>query len=259
MKDNQQLSLFGNPFQSLINDNTRDDEWVNATKWCQHYNKNWYEFSRSKETKAFIRSLQKRLKQSQVNSGNGSKVTTGKIAVVNSINKGRAGSETWVHPLVAIKLAEWLDPEFDVYVKETFKAYLDGDIRIADSVISRNNNPDDLKWLQKRLDGKIARRGFTDELQKHGVTGEGYAMNTDAIYTGLFGKTAKQIKEEKGVKKGELTRDHMDLLELSAVSLAEIAAIKRIEKENAFGNKQTTHQSAITSIKIKQALSELLD
>jgi len=45
----------------------------------------------------------------------------------------------------------------------------------------------------------------------------------------------------------------------TAVSLAEIAAIKRIEKENAFGNKQTTHQSAITSIKIKQALSELLD
>lgn len=245
MKDNQQLSLFGNPFQSLINDNTRDDEWVNATKWCQHYNKDWYEFSRSKETKAFIKAIEQKF-------GNGNFPVS---------KKERNGKQwiMWIHPLLAIKLAEWLDPEFDVYVKETFKAYLDGDIRIADSVISRNNNPDDLKWLQKRLDGKIARRGFTDELQKHGVTGEGYAMNTDAIYSGLFGKTAKQIKEEKGVKKGELTRDHMDLLELSAVSLAEIAAIKRIEKENAFGNKQTTHQSAITSIKIKQALSELLD
>lgn len=160
MKDNQQLSLFGNPFQSLINDNTRDDEWVNVTKWCDHFGKKWAQIAKQTEFIRYMEALSNKL------FGHSDKKSLYKVT-------GKP-KQVWAHPLIAIKLAEWLSPEFEVYVKETFKAYLDGDIRIADSVISRNNNPDDLKWLQKRLDGKIARRGFTDELQKHGVIGEGY-------------------------------------------------------------------------------------
>jgi hypothetical protein len=255
-----QLDLFGNPLESLINDNIRPcDNWINATKWCQHYNKDWYEFSRSKETKAFIRSLQKRLKQSQVNSGNGSKVTTGKIAVVNSINKGRAGSETWVHPLLAIKLAEWLSPDFDIYVKETFKRFLDNDITLADEIIQRSQSDDELKWIQARVEGKIARKSFTDELKKRGVTGVGYAMNTDAIYTGLFGKTAKQIKEERQIEHKDTTRDDMSFFELSAVRFAEANAVKRMEKHGSTGNKPTTIDSAITAQILKEAMDKILE
>lgn len=95
-----QLNLFDNELQVLITINTRtDDQWVNATRWCEHFDKTWYEFARSKETKSFLKALKTMQR------------TNGKSPFVKSINKGRAGSETWVHPLVAIKLAEWLSSE----------------------------------------------------------------------------------------------------------------------------------------------------
>jgi len=131
-----QLNLFSSDLQVLVLNNTRtDDNWVNATKWCEHFGKEWYEFSRAKETKAFLEILKEKPEF-----GNG----------YNTVSKKRNGKrwETWVHPLVAIKLAEWLSPEFDLYVKETFKRFLDNDPELITEMIGRTKDKKALKKIK---------------------------------------------------------------------------------------------------------------
>lgn len=248
MTDNIQYSIFDGPLQVLVNENTRSDDWVNATKWCQYFGKEWNDISKQPSFKQFITTLVKTLFQG----------TTDKKSVVNSVNKGRAGSETWVHPLVAIKLAEWLSPEFDVFVKQTFKRYLEADITLADDILQRNKSEKDIKWLHQRAEGKIARRAFTDGLKEHGVTKEGYAMNTNAIYTSLFGMTAQELKESRQVPQKDTARDDMSLLELAAVNLAELSALERIKRTGANGNRPTSEQSRIASSRVKDAIADVM-
>lgn len=241
-----QLDLFGNQLESLINDNIRlDDNWINATKWCQYYNKQWAQVIKQPNFNRYMKALcEKFFGHSDIKS---LYQVTGKP------------KQVWTHPLVAIKLAEELNPDFDIYVKETFKRFLDNDITLADEIIQRSQSDDELKWIQARVEGKIARKSFTDELKKRGVTGVGYAMNTDAIYTGLFGKTAKQIKEERQIEHKDTTRDDMSFFELSAVRFAEANAVKRMEKHGSTGNKPTTIDSAITAQILKEAMDKILE
>jgi hypothetical protein len=51
------------------------------------------------------------------------------------------------------------------------------------------------KWLEARQLGKIARKVYTDLLQSQGCENYDYANWTDYVYMGLFGATAKAMKE----------------------------------------------------------------
>lgn len=51
-----------------------------------------------------------------------------KIPSIKTGATGRYASGTYIHPVLAIALAEWLSPEFSVYVKQTFIRFLEGDI-----------------------------------------------------------------------------------------------------------------------------------
>lgn len=88
------------------------------------------------------------------------------------------------------------------------------------------------KWIRERLDGKVARHKLTDTLQQHGVMGKGFAICTDALNQGLFGKTAKELKAERGVLS---TRDGMDDLELSGLNFAERISERKIKQQNLQG------------------------
>lgn len=239
---NIQTNLFSDPLQVLVTENTRNDDWVNATKWCGYFGKRFNNFTRLKETKFFIENMLSKTGYSHLSN------------LIETVS----GKDTFVHPLIAIKLAEWLSPDFDLFVKETFKRYLDGDITLADDIIQRSKSEKELEWLQQRLKGKITRKAFTNKLKNHGVTGIGYAMNTNAIYEPLFGKTAKEIKEEKGISQKETARDEMTDLELSALDLAEKVAMARIKKQNVTGNKGTAYQSRIASSNIKEAIKDVI-
>lgn len=244
MTDNIQYSIFDGPLQALVNENTRSDDWVNATKWCQYFGKEWNDISKQPSFQRFLESLCTSL------FGHTDKKSVYKVS-------GKP-KQVWVHPLVAIKLAEWLSPEFDVFVKQTFKRYLEADITLADDILQRNKSEKDIKWLHQRAEGKIARRAFTDGLKEHGVTKEGYAMNTNAIYTSLFGMTAQELKESRQVPQKDTARDDMSLLELAAVNLAELSALERIKRTGANGNRPTSEQSRIASSRVKDAIADVM-
>ena len=86
-------------------------------------------------------------------------------------------------------------------------------------------------WINQRLKSIEIRKELTDEWKKHGLKeGIQFATLTDVIYKTWAGKTAKEYKEFKGLKKENL-RDNMTNKELVLNMLAELST-KEISETN---------------------------
>lgn len=82
----------------------------------------------------------------------------------------------------------------------------------------------DESWINARLQSIQFRKELTDEWQRTGVKeGQEYAILTNIMTQGWSGKTVKQYKQFKGLKKQNL-RDNMTSLELALNILAETSA-----------------------------------
>jgi len=78
-------------------------------------------------------------------------------------------------------------------------------------------------WINQRLKSIEIRKELTDEWKKHGLQeGVQFASLTDIIYKTWSGKTAKEYKQFKGLKKENL-RDNMTNKELVINMLAELS------------------------------------
>ena len=79
-------------------------------------------------------------------------------------------------------------------------------------------------WINQRLKSIEIRKDLTDQWDMHGVQeGQEYATLTDIIYQAWAGKTAREYKKFKGLKKENL-RDNMTNEELVLNMLAELSA-----------------------------------
>jgi hypothetical protein len=86
------------------------------------------------------------------------------------------------------------------------------------------------EWINQRLKSIEVRKELTDEWDERGVKkGQEYATLTDIITQVWSGKTVKNYKQHKGLKKENL-RDNMTNLELVLNMLAE-ATTTEISKE----------------------------
>jgi len=86
------------------------------------------------------------------------------------------------------------------------------------------------EWINQRLKSIEVRKELTDEWQDRGVKkGQEYAILTDEITKAWTGKSVKEYKRLKGLKKQNL-RDNMSNLELVLNMLAE-ASITEISKK----------------------------
>ena len=87
-------------------------------------------------------------------------------------------------------------------------------------------------WINQRLKSIEIRKDLTDEWKKHGLKeGVQFATLTDIIYKTWAGKSAKEYKEYKGLKKGNL-RDNMTNKELVLNMLAELSTKEISESSN---------------------------
>ena len=93
------------------------DGYINATLLCQRAEKRFHDYSRSKQTIAFIDELS-------------SKAGIPVLDLVQTIKGGnnRLALGTWVHPKVAINLAQWLSPAFAVQVSDWIFEWMSGDM-----------------------------------------------------------------------------------------------------------------------------------
>ena len=93
-------------------------------------------------------------------------------------------------------------------------------------------------WINQRLKSIEIRKDLTDEWKNHGLKeGVQFATLTDIIYKTWAGKTAKEYKEFKGLKKENL-RDNMTNQELVLNMLAELSTtdISKARNPQTFDN-----------------------
>ena len=119
----------------------------------------------------------------------------------------------WMAEVAARRIDQMQDPELDFD-----QAYAD---------YRRLGYSD--KWINQRLRSIEVRKELTDEWDRAGVKeGQQYASLTDIITQGWSGKTTRQYKQFKGLRKENL-RDNMTNLELALNTLAE-ASVTEISK-----------------------------
>lgn len=82
------------------------DGYINATALCQSIGRNFSDYRRTKLANDFIQELSSQLR-----------LTEGQL--IHSISGGHPKLQgTWVHPQLAINLAQWLSPKFAVKVSQ---------------------------------------------------------------------------------------------------------------------------------------------
>ena len=121
----------------------------------------------------------------------------------------------WMAQVAKERLDEMQDPELTI--NRAMKEY---------KALGYSDN-----WINQRLKSIEIRKELTDEWKKHGLQeGVQFATLTDIIYKTWAGKTAKEYKEFKGLKKENL-RDNMTNKELVLNMLAELST-KEISESN---------------------------
>ena len=133
---------------------------------------------------------------------------------------GRYGG-TYAHSDIAFEFASWISPEFKLYI---IKDYQRLKTQEADKLSSG--------WDSKRELSKINYRIHTDAIKEFLISPEltsqeinyKYASEADMLNMALFGKTAKQWRDETGNKK-ENMRDY--------ASVEQLIILVNIESMNA--------------------------
>lgn len=122
---------------------------------------------------------------------------------------GRYGG-TYAHSDIAFEFASWISPEFKLYIIKDYQ-------RIKKEESKRL----EIGWDTKRELSKINYRIHTDAIKEFLITpeltkqeiGYKYATEADILNMALFGKTAKQWREETG-RRNENMRDYATVEQL---------------------------------------------
>lgn len=121
-----------------------------------------------------------------------------RMEAIGIISKAGRYGGTYAHPDIAFEFASWISPEFKLYViKDYQRLKLDESKRL------------EIGWDTKRELSKINYRIHTDAIKEFLITpeltrqeaGYKYATEADILNMALFGKTAKQWRNETGNKK----------------------------------------------------------
>ena len=117
---------------------------------------------------------------------------------------------TYAHSDIALSFASWISPEFQLYIMKDYR-------RLKTDENSRLS----LNWNLNREIAKLNYRIHTDAIKDHLIPPEltpeqisyKYANEADMLNVVLFGKTAKQWREENPGNKGNI-RDEAELNQL---------------------------------------------
>lgn len=91
---------------------------VNATEMAKIFGKKVENFTRSEQTESFIRACLKNANSRFISVPN-------RLDLIDSRKK----SGTWMHRILALKFAAWLDPDFELWVYHTIDEFMYGAYR----------------------------------------------------------------------------------------------------------------------------------
>lgn len=143
--------------------------------------------------------------------------TTGIFRIIQAIPSPKAEPfKQWLAKVGTERLEQLQDPELSI--KQALEDY------------RRLGYSDD--WINQRLKSIEIRKDLTDQWKEHKIEeGIQYAALTDIIYQAWAGKTTKEYKKFKGLKKENL-RDNMTNEELVLNMLAELPATSITKAKN---------------------------
>jgi hypothetical protein len=131
----------------------------------------------------------------------------------------------WMAQVAATRLEQMQDPE----------------LSISQAVNDYRRLGYSEQWINQRIKSIEVRKELTDEWKRGGVEeGRQFASLTDIITREWSGKTTKQYKHHKGLKKESL-RDNMTNLELALNTLAEASTTEISKERNPNGFIQNAH------------------
>ena len=168
--------------------------------------------------------------------------TEGIFRLIQSIPSPKAEPfKMWMAQVAKERLDEIQDPELGIHrALAEYKA------------LGYSDN-----WINQRLKSIEIRKDLTDEWKNHGLKeGVQFATLTDIIYKTWAGKTAKQYKEYKGLKKENL-RDNMTNQELVLNMLAEMATTdisKARNPQNFTEHADTAHRGGSIAKEAREKL-----
>ena len=156
---------------------------------------------------------------------------------------GRYGG-TYAHSDIAMSFATWISPEFQLYIMKDYR-------RLKTDENSRLS----LNWNLNREISKLNYRIHTDAIKENLIPPEltlaqvayTYANEADMLNVVLFGKTAKQWKDENPTVKGNM-RD--------VATLNQLLVLANLESYNAVlinqGKKQKERMELLRQLAIQQ-------
>ena len=132
-------------------------------------------------------------------------------AISLTAKAGRYGG-TYAHKDIAFEFAMWISPEFKIYIVKEFQRL-------------KSDEQKQLGWSAKRELAKINYRIHTDAIKNNLIPEQlsakqisiVYADEADVLNMALFGKTAKQWRDENPDLKGNI-RDYANMNELICLS-----------------------------------------
>ncbi len=156
---------------------------------------------------------------------------------------GRYGG-TYAHSDIAMSFATWISPEFQLYIMKDYR-------RLKTDENSRLS----LNWNLNREISKLNYRIHTDAIKENLIPPEltpaqvayTYANEADMLNVVLFGKTAKQWKDENPTVKGNM-RD--------VATLNQLLVLANLESYNAVlinqGKKQKERMELLRQLAVQQ-------
>lgn len=158
---------------------------------------------------------------------------------------GRYGGGIFAHTDIALEFASWLSPEFKLYIIKDYK-------RLKSDETSRLS----LNWNLNRELSKLNYRIHTDAIKENLIIPKltpaqksfVYADEADLLNVALFGKTAKEWRNENPKKKGNI-RDY--------ASISQLLVLANLESYNAILIEQKTEQGDRLELLRKTAENQL--
>ena len=174
---------------------------------------------------------------------------TGAVGIVSKA--GRYGG-TYAHSDIAMSFATWISPEFQLYIMKDYR-------RLKTDENSRLS----LNWNLNREISKLNYRIHTDAIKEHLIPPEltpvqisyTYANEADMLNVVMFGKTAKQWKDENLTAKGNM-RDVATLNQL--LVLANLESYNAVLINQGKGQKERMEllrQLAVQQLQILETVS----
>ncbi len=143
-------------------------------------------------------------------------ISTGAVGIISKT--GRYGG-TFAHKDIAFEFASWVSVEFKLYLIKEFQRLKDEELK-------------QLGWDIKRNLTKINYRIHTDAIRTHLIPPElsknqvniVYTSEADVLNVALFGKTAKQWRDEYPDQKGNIRDD---------ATISQLVCLSNLENLNA--------------------------